>query len=88
MKITNIYLKKLILFFNPLNFNVTLIHGQIIMILFSSINSLTSKLLFFKIYGLSILIYLVCSFIDYFRFLIFKLFKIRDLCIYIEQKFI
>ena len=88
MKITNIYLKKLILFFNPLNFNVTLIHGQIIMILFSSINSLTSKLLFFKIYVISILIYLICSFIDYLRFLIFKLFKIRDLCNYIEQKFI
>ena len=88
MKIRNIYLQKVILFFNPLNFNVTLIHSRIMIDFFSFIKSLTPKLLFFKIYGLSILIYLVCSFIDYFRFLIFKLFKIRDLCIYIEQKFI
>ena len=88
MKITNLYLKKLILFFNPLNFNVTLIHYHIIMIFFSSLKSLSTKLLFFKIYGISILIYFICTFIDYLRFLIFKLFKIRDLCNYIEHKFI
>ena len=55
LKITNKYLIKLILFFNPLNFNVTLIHA-------------------------------ICASIDYFRYLIFKILKIKNICILIEKK--
>jgi hypothetical protein len=44
------------------------------------------KFLLFKTYGLAILIYLFCAFIDYFRFLLFKILKIKELCIWIENK--
>ena len=93
LKIRNIYLIKVISFFNPLNFNVTLIHARvfyfnipIINKFYKFIKSMTPEYLFFKIYGSSILIYFICAFIDYFRFLLFKLFKIRNLCIFIDKK--
>lgn len=84
---------KIILFFNPLNFNVTLIHERvfyfqipIILNLYKYIKSLDAKYLFFKIYGVSVIIYFICAFIDYFRFLLFKILRIKDLCNYIEKK--
>lgn len=93
LKIRNKYLIKVISFFNPLNFNVTLIHARvfyfdipIINKFYKFIKSMTPEYLFFKIYGSSILIYFICVFIDYFRFLLFKLFKIRNLCNFIEKK--
>jgi len=93
LKITNKYLIKLILFLNPLNFNVTLIHARafyfkipIINKFYKFIKSMDSKYLFFKIYGSSILIYFICAFIDYFRYIIFKIFKIRNICNLIEKK--
>jgi hypothetical protein len=45
-----------------------------------------SKYLFFKIYGSSMLIYFICASIDYFRYLIFKILKIKNICILIEKK--
>ena len=93
LKITNKYLIKLILFFNPLNFNVTLIHARafyfnipIINKFYKFIKSMDSKYLFFKIYGSSMLIYFICASIDYFRYLIFKILKIKNICILIEKK--
>ena len=93
LNITNKYLIKIILFFNPLNFNVTLIHSkifqfktQLIKKFFLYIKSLAPKYLFFKIYSISILIYLICAIIDYFRFLLFKIIRIRIICNYIEKK--
>ena len=93
LKIRNKYIIKVISFFNPLNFNVTLIHARvfyfnipIINRFYKFIKSMTPEYLFFKIYGSSILIYFICAFIDYFRFLLFKLFKIRNLCIFIDKK--
>lgn len=85
-KIYNKYVIKIISFFIPLNFNVTLIHSKIIMFKFRYyIKSLSSKLLFFKLYGISIFIYLISAMIDYFRFLLFKFFRIRTLCDYIKN---
>ena len=79
LKLRNKYLIKVITFFNPLNFNVTLIHSRIfyfqtptILKFYEFIKSLTPKFLFFKIYGLSTLIYFASAFFDYFRFLLFK----------------
>ena len=93
LKIRNKYIIKVISFFNPLNFNVTLIHARvfyfnipIINRFYKFIKSMTPEYLFFKIYGSSIFIYFICAFIDYFRFLLFKLFKIRNLCIFIDKK--
>ena len=93
LKISNKYLIKIILFLNPLNFNICLIHSKILftktpMILkFNKyIKSMTPKFLFFKLYVISIMVYVICAFIDYFRFLLFKIFRIRNLSIYIEKK--
>lgn len=92
LKIKNKYIIKVILFFNPLNLSVTIIHSRIfrsnipqIRRLFSYIKSFTPKYLFFKIYGISILIYFICAFIDYFRHLLFKILKIRNLSNFIEK---
>lgn len=84
---------KIISFFSPLTFNVTLIHQRLFKgdftfkkNFFKLVNGLLPKYLFFKIYGLAIIIYLLCSFIDYFRFLLFKFLKIKELSIFIETR--
>ncbi len=94
LQITNKYIQKIILFFNPLNFNVALIHLRIfefktnkVLHFFNLINKLDKRFLFFKIYAISLLIYFICAFFDYFRFILFKLLKIKSLCIYIGKKF-
>ena len=90
--ISNKYLIKVLLFLNPLNFNVALIHMRIFSIqtpimkkFFKYIRILGPKYLFFKIYGISSIIYFLCSFFDYFRYILFKILKIRCLSIYIEK---
>lgn len=95
IKLCKSWLIKIILFFNPLNFNVTLIHMRIfssrtpyIVKFFKYIKSLEPNYLFFKIYLLSVIIYLVCALVDYFRYLLFKMFHIRSLSIYMENKII
>ena len=92
IKINNKYLIKVISFFYPLNFSVNIIHTRFFfskiqssLNLFKYIKSLTPSYLFFKIYGISIVIYFVCTFIDYFRALVFKIFRIRTICFYIEK---
>lgn len=92
IKINNKYLIKAISFLYPLNFSVNIIHTRFFLSKFPSslkliryIKSLTPSNLFFKIYGISIIIYFVCAFIDYFRSLIFKIFRIRTICFYIEK---
>ena len=84
---------KIISFLTPLTFSVQLIHLplfqskiKIIIILFKYVKLLKRNLIFFKIYGLSILLYFIFVTIDYFRLLIFKLFKIREICLLIEKK--
>ena len=93
LQIKNKYLIKIIMFLNPLNFNVSLIHLRIFRSnlkfnnkLFIYIKQMSHDYLFFKIYGISFIIYFICAFVDYLRHLLFKLLKIRQLCIYIETK--
>ena len=95
LQIKNKYIQKIILFFNPLNFNVALIHLRIfeskihkVENFYNFINKLDKRFLFFKIYVISILIYFICAFFDYFRFILFKSLKIKSLCIFIEKKYI
>lgn len=93
LNIQNKILIKIISFITPLNFSAQLIHARLfqtkiksIIILFKYINNFNSNKLFFKIYALSILIYSFCIIIDYLRFILFKLCKIREICLYIERK--
>ena len=95
LKISNRHIIKIILFFNPLNFNVTLIHMRIFLSktsdikkFFKYIELLSPKYLFFKIYFFSTIIYILCASFDYLRLLLFKALKIRMICIYIEKKLI
>ena len=88
----NIFIK-FISFFTPLTFNVTLIHQRLLKenFLFKKkflklVKELHPKYLFFKIYGLAIIIYILCSIIDFFRLLLFKILKIRELSIFVERK--
>ena len=92
LKLKNKYIIKGILFFNPLNLSVYLIHTRIFVFnipilrkLFKYIKSFTPKYLFFKIYGISLLIYFIFAFMDYFRFLLFKVLKIRNISNYIGK---
>ena len=93
LKIKNNLLIKIITFITPLNFSAQLIHARlfqtkqkIIKALFVYVKMFNPKLLFFKIYVVGAFIYFICIFIDYFRFLIFKLFKIRQFAIFIEKE--
>ena len=93
LKIKNNLLIKIITFITPLNFSAQLIHARlfqtkqkIIIALFVYVKMFNPKLLFFKIYVVGAIIYFICIFIDYFRFLIFKLFKIRQFAIFIEKE--
>ena len=92
LKIKNKFLIKIISFLTPLNFSVQLIHARffqtkvkIIKILFNWVIKFNAKNLFFKIYAVGIIVYFFCIFIDYIRFLIFKLLKIRDFALFIEK---
>ena len=93
LKITINIIKKTIVFLTPLTFNTTLIHS----ILFGDnylrnsllkwIKTFSPNYVFYKIYGMAILIFIGCSLIDYLRFLIFKILKIRDLCVFFENQY-
>ena len=93
LNIENKLIIKIISFFTPLTFNITLIHSFIFREhylrnnLFKYINELKPDFFYFKFYGISIITYICCSFIDYFRFLLFRELKIKDLCILIEEQY-
>ena len=94
LKINNKFILKIITFFTPLTFSTLLIHCillsksfYIMRTFFKYVNSIYFNMIFFKIYGLSIVAYFFCALIDYFRLLLFKLIRIRELCLFIEKKF-
>ena len=93
IKIKNKFLIKILSFLTPLNFSAQLIHARlfqtkikIIKILFRWVLMFKPNLLFFKIYGVGIIIYFICIFIDYLRFLIFKFLRIRNFTLFIEKE--
>ena len=94
LKIENYTIIRIISFFRPLNFNITLIHLRLFEEnfiltekLFKYVKNLNSSYFFFKIYGLAFIIYLFCSLIDYMRLILFKFLKIKNLCIFLENSF-
>lgn len=92
LDIKNNIIKKGIEFFTPLTFNIGSIHA----ILFREnylknnllkwIKTFSPNFVFYKIYGMAIIIYICCSLIDYLRFLIFKILKIREFCVFLEKQ--
>ena len=94
IKITNKYLIKIIKFITPSIFSATLLHLMIfrlktlkVLHLFESIRKLNSEFHFVKIYIVSILVFIFCIILDFFRLLLFKIFKIREICLFIERIF-
>ena len=92
LNIENKLFIKFIEFFAPLTFGIYLIHGHYLIMSFI----IKKKFLwvlkyrnFFIIFLLemlcSLIMYLFCSFIDFFREKMFKLFKLKKLCILIEN---
>lgn len=84
---------QIIKFLNPLNFNIVLIHTYIFnsktyvtIKFFDYIKALNPNFLFFKIYFISSLVYIFCAMLDYLRSIIFKVLRIRYLCISIDNK--
>ena len=94
LNINNKFIQKVISFFTPLTFNTTLIHIRFFQekSLFQHkfinwVKGFDYKYIIFKIYALSIIIYIICSFIDYLRLLLFKILKIREFCLFISKIF-
>lgn len=93
INIKNNILIKIISFFTPLTFSVLPIHCflfakkiNIMLIFFRWIDTINFNMIFFKIYGLSIIFYFICTFIDYFRLKLFKLIKIKELILFLLKR--
>ena len=93
INITNLNIIIIIKFLTPLVFSVTLIHSvifslkpKIIISLFNSIIKSDNKFISLIIYFISLIAFICCIIIDYFRFLLFRFLKIRELCLKIENK--
>ena len=92
IKIKNKLLTSIISFITPLNFSVYIIHLRLFkektkyILKFSNYINSIRQYIFFKYYGLAIIIYIICIFIDYIRSLIFKLLRIRKISLLLEKK--
>ena len=91
LNIKNKYIIKIISFFAPLTFGIYLLHNHVLVrknIIKTKfiwlLNYKSYKLVFMEIIC-SISIFLICSILDYIRNIIFKLLRIKQLCILIEQ---
>jgi len=90
LDINSIIFQKIISFFAPLTFGIYLIHehkivrGRIIKGNYKFLLKYKSKELILGILSESSKIFLFCSVIDFIRLLIFKIFRIRQICILIE----
>jgi len=83
---------KIINFFGPLSFSAYLIHNHIDLrrkltpYLFKSTSpSLSFQYLTILLILKGMVVFIACTIIDYFRFILFKILRIRQICIYIEK---
>lgn len=88
------FLIRIISFFTPLTFSVSISHliafkenPNFMKKFFQWVRNLNGNLIFFKIYGLGIILYIFFCFLDYIRLLLFKLFKVHKICLILEVKF-
>lgn len=93
LEINNSFLIKIISFFAPLTFGVYLIHNHLLIrnhivrkYFLWLLNYNSYKLISLEVI-ISFIIFLICSLIDYLRYILFKLFRIRELCIKVENTF-
>lgn len=85
-------IKKAIFLFTPMVFGVYLIHthsliyGEVLTGVFKFISNYSFMVILGFVLGSTLLIYLICSFIDYGRIKLFKLFKVKEYFNKIEKK--
>jgi hypothetical protein len=94
LKIKNKYIIKVINFFTPLTFNVTLSHLRIfqekifkIQIFFEWVINLAPNERFYKTIIAGIVLYIIFALIDYLRLLLFNKLRIKKICLFVEKKF-
>lgn len=86
-------IKKIITFFTPHVFGVLLFHSRILHLkteimknFFFKIGKTNDEYFSYMIIFWAIFFFILCALVDYFRLLIFKLFKIKEICILFEDK--
>lgn len=93
MKFNGIF-KKLISFFAPISFGVYLIHCNNLMLgkfwvgSFSKFTDYRIVKMIFFVFALAVMVYLICSLIDYIRHLLFKLFRVKEHILKLENKYV
>ena len=88
--INNKFTIKIISFFTPFTLNITLIHLRLFgesIITFNWLNKLKSNIIIIAIYQHGIILYIFFGLIDYLRSILFKILKIKQICLFIENKF-
>ena len=81
---------KIISFFTPFTLNITLIHFRLFderIITFNWLNKLNSNIIFIAIYQHALFLYIFFGLIDYLRSIFFKILKIKQFSLFIEDKF-
>ena len=90
LSINNKFIINIISFFTPLTLNVTLLHSRLFFekfITFNWMNKIKPNIICIIIYVFGFILYIFCCLIDYLRSILFKLLKIKQLCLFIEDKF-
>lgn len=93
MKFNNFF-KKIISFFAPISFGVYLIHCNYLMLgkfwngSFAKFTNYGIIKIILYVFALAILVYLICSLIDYIRHLLFKLLKVKEHVLNFENKYV
>ena len=87
------FITRIIGFVSPFTFNIIFVHMRLFFPtvpiktwFFNIVKELNPNFIFFKIYGLAIIVFIICSIVDYLRSLLFKILRIRDFCIFTEKK--
>ena len=86
----NKFIIKIISFFTPLTLNITLMHLRLFterIITFNWLKKIKSNIIFIVIYQYGLILYIFLGLIDYLRSIFFKILKIKQICLFIEDKF-
>lgn len=90
LSINNKFTIKIISFFTPFTLNITLLHLRLFqekIISFNWLNKLKSSIIFVVIFQHGLILYILLGLIDYLRSIIFKILKVKQFCLFIEDKF-
>jgi hypothetical protein len=86
----NKFIIKIISFFATFTLNITLLHLRLFdekIITFNWLNKLKRNIIFKIIYLYGLILYIFFGLIDYLRLILFKIVKIKQFCLFIEDNF-